>query len=175
MRNNHFIPNIIDVEASGFGPFSYPIEVGVINQQGEKYCRLVKPLKDWAHWDIKAQELHGISREALIKKGLPIQQLCQELNVFLNQQTVYSDGWVVDQPWLIKLFHSAHIPMEFHISPLEMILNEGQMAIWHNVKDNIVSQNVHERHRASGDASIIQSTFMLTQEQVFQGTIKLPA
>jgi hypothetical protein len=35
-------PNIIDIEASGFGVDSYPIEVGIVLSTGQKYCALIK-------------------------------------------------------------------------------------------------------------------------------------
>lgn len=162
-----FTPNIIDVEASGFGSSSYPIEVGVINQYGEKFCSLIKPEADWQHWDQQAESLHGISRNVLFDKGLPITQLCQELNQFLQHQVVYSDGWVVDQPWLIKLFSDAQMPMQFKISPLEMILNEAQMNVWHDIKDEVCKKMSIRRHRASCDAALIQSTFVTTQKIAF--------
>ncbi|MGJ8682965.1 3'-5' exonuclease [Paraglaciecola sp.] len=159
-----FTPNIIDVEASGFGAASYPIEVGVINQFGEKFCKLVKPQTDWQHWDDKAENLHGISRTLLLEKGLPIVQICRELNQFLFNQIVYSDGWVVDQPWMIKLFADARVSMQFKLSPLEMILDEDQMAVWHDTKDKVCKKMKIQRHRASSDAALIQSTFVATKE-----------
>lgn len=36
-------PNNIDVEASGFGGESYPIEVGVALDDDTKYCALIQP------------------------------------------------------------------------------------------------------------------------------------
>jgi hypothetical protein len=158
-----FTPNIIDIEASGFGAYSYPIEVGVINQFGEKFCRLVKPLQSWQHWDESAESLHGISRDLLNTKGVPITALCHELNDFLRHQTVYSDGWVVDQPWLTKLFYQANVKMQFKLSPLEMILKESQMIVWQKTKQRISQEMKLQRHRASNDAALIQNTFVQTQ------------
>ena len=40
------VPNIIDVEASGFGPHSYPIEVGLALGDGSKFCSLILPVRD---------------------------------------------------------------------------------------------------------------------------------
>ncbi|MCF2949353.1 hypothetical protein L0668_14635 [Paraglaciecola aquimarina] len=162
-----FTPSIIDVEASGFGVASYPIEVGVINQSGEKFCKLVKPHTDWQHWDKQAEDLHGISRQVLLDKGVPIVQICQELNQFLSNQIVYSDGWVVDQTWMIKLFSDARVAMNFTLSPLEMILKEEQMAVWHVTKDEVCKKMNLKRHRASSDAALIQSTFVTTQQMIF--------
>lgn len=158
------VPIILDVEASGFGAQSYPIEVGVIKQNGDRYCSLIKPHKSWSHWDNEAQSLHGISRELLQKKGRDIGEICTELNQFLFNQTAYSDGWVVDNPWLIKLFCTARVNMEFNISPLEMILTEGQMDLWHLTKDNLETNLKLPRHRASNDAALIQYTYKITQD-----------
>ncbi|WP_235594800.1 3'-5' exonuclease [Paraglaciecola hydrolytica] len=159
------MPIIIDIEASGFGAHSYPIEVGVVKANGERFCSLIKPQADWTHWDDFAQSLHGISPELLAKKGRPVQEVCSELNQFLAGQTAYSDGWVVDQPWLIKLFHAARQKMQFSISPLEMLLNEGQMAVWHSTKDSLLADLNHQpRHRASHDAALIQDTFRVTRK-----------
>ncbi len=157
------IPNIIDVEASGFGSLSYPIEVGVINQFGERFCSLIKPQSDWTHWDTQAESLHGISRQLLAEKGVSVQEVCQQLNQFIAGEVVYSDGWAVDDSWLIKLFHSAKVTMQFHVSSLEMILNETQMSEWHSTKDRLFQQMKVQRHRASNDAALIQNTFVTTQ------------
>lgn len=159
---NVFIPAIIDIEASGFGSSSYPIEVGVIDQSGKKFCSLIKPQSDWTHWDAQAESLHGISRQLLAQKGLAVQQVCLQLNQFLTGQTVYSDGWVVDDAWLIKLFNAAKVVMKFHVSSLEMILNETQMSQWHSTKDRLFRQMKGPLHRASSDAALIQNTFVTT-------------
>jgi hypothetical protein len=163
-QDSVFIPNIIDVEASGFGSLSYPIEVGVINQSGTRFCRLIKPQSDWTHWDAQAESLHGISRQLLAEKGFSAQQVCQQLNQFLMGQIAYTDGWVVDDTWLIKLFYAAKVTMQFHVSSLEMILNETQMSLWHSTKDILTQQMKEQRHRASCDAALIQNTFVTTQQ-----------
>lgn len=159
-----YIPNIIDVEASGFGSLSYPIEVGVINQVGERFCCLIKPQIDWTHWDSQAESLHGISRQVLQQKGLGVQEVCLKLNQFLTDQVVYSDGWAVDDTWLIKLFDAAKVAKQFHVSSLEMILSEVQMSQWHSTKDRLFRQMQEQRHRASNDAALIQNTFVTTQQ-----------
>ncbi len=37
------LPTVIDVEASGFGAGSYPIEVGVAFPDGRSWCCLIRP------------------------------------------------------------------------------------------------------------------------------------
>jgi len=153
-------PAIIDIEASGFGPHSYPIEVGVVLEDGEKYCSLLAPAEGWTHWDPCAEEVHHISRTILEKHGKPLGQVAQELNKILEGRTVYSDGWVVDNSWLIKLFEESGLPPSFRTSALEMILTEDQMEVWHNIKDQVLAETELKRHRASNDAVIIQETWV---------------
>jgi hypothetical protein len=162
------LPNIIDVEASGFGNGSYPIEVGVADNEGHRYCTLIEPAKDWTHWDVSAEKVHNITRETLSECGRSVFDVAQNLNNRYKNQTLYSDGWVVDKPWLITLFHSAKLSMEFSISPLEMILKEAQMAIWHDIKNDVIQQLQLTRHRASNDAHIIQETFRRTAQLALQ-------
>lgn len=158
-------PSFIDVEASGFGSASYPIEVGVKRADGARFCRLIYPLEDWTHWDAQAESLHGISQQDLYEHGYPIRQVCNELNQFLEGQTVYTDGWVVDYPWLIKLFDAVRLTMAFKVTALDYILNEQQMENWHLTKESLQHRFDGQRHRASADAELIQLTFLHSQAQ----------
>ena len=155
-------PFIIDVEASGFGSASYPIEIGVALNDGQKFCTLILPAPDWTHWDEEAEKVHQVSREILEAYGKPIHEVADQLNDMLAGLTLYSDGWVVDKPWLTTLFHAAGKSMKFSVSPLEMILSEKQMAAWHKTKDKVINTMKLKRHRASNDAWIIQETFTQT-------------
>lgn len=156
-------PSIIDVEASGFGAKSYPIEIGVVRYDGAKWGKLIRPMDSWVHWDDKAEHLHGVSREMLNAEGVSAYKVCEELNVFLGNTLVYSDGWVVDNPWLIKLFAAAGVEMTFSCRALEYVLSEPQMDIWHEVKTDIEANTESCRHRAITDALVIQQTFVKTK------------
>src|SRR3954469_22423607 len=97
-----FIPTL-DVEASGFGAGSYPIEVGVVLADRRSYCSLVKPEPEWAHWDAAAEDVHGISRAMLMRHGKPAKLVADQLNAFLYGLTVYSDAWSHDYSWMSRL------------------------------------------------------------------------
>ncbi len=94
--------------------------------------------------------------------GKPVTEVADQLNEMLAGMILYSDGWAVDKPWLTTLFHAAGRPMEFSVSPLEMILTEKQMVVWHETKEKVVSKINLTRHRASNDAWVIQETFNQT-------------
>ncbi len=157
-------PFIIDVEASGFGIDSYPIEVGIVLEQDVKFCTLITPVDEWKHWDKSAEQIHGITRDCLFQYGKSVQKVALELNGLLKNKTIYSDGWVVDKPWLITLFQYAQVDMEFYVSPLEMLLSEQQMLIWDKTKQEVIEEEKLIRHRASSDAWVIQATFNRTLE-----------
>ena len=163
--NNNYCPNIIDIEASGFGPTSYPIEIGVINSRGDSYCRLIQPTDKWTYWDPAAEAMHKLSREQLLTSGMPVHQVALELNTLLRGLTVHSDGWVVDKPWLIKLYEAAGMDMLFNISPIENLLNEQQANNWHKHKQAMTKELQLKRHRASTDARIIQQTFVRLRDE----------
>ena len=155
-------PIIVDIEASGFGGYSYPIEVGIALDDDTKYCSLISPAPTWEHWDEQAETVHRIARDILETYGKPIAAVAAELNQLLAGKTLYTDGWVVDKPWLNVLFHEARTAMTFSVSPLEMILSEQQMARWHATKDIVLGEAKMRRHRASFDAWIIQETYQRT-------------
>lgn len=155
-------PIIIDVEASGFGSYSYPIEVGFILENQTKYCTLVKPENHWVHWDYSAESLHHIKRDELVSKGKSAFAVAQQLNAMLQGKTVYSDAWVVDQPWLIRLFEAAGLDMQFNLSSIELILNEQQINLWDEMKVAVIEDLALRRHRSSNDAHIVQETFSRT-------------
>ena len=135
MTDKYKMPIIIDVEASGFGPFSYPVEIGVAMNDGEKYCTLILPAPDWTHWDNAAEQIHHISRNTLHDYGKPMEQVAMELNLLLQGKTVYTDGWVVDKPWILKLFDDCGLISEFYTNSLELILsgihNRGHVVVIH--------------------------------------------
>ena len=149
-------PTILDIEASGFGRGSYPIEVGFIEAQGQCFCSLIHPLPDWQHWDDTAEALHGISRAALLAHGKPPVWVAAEMNARLRGQTVYCDGWGHDYAWLARLFDSADMQPSFHLEDLRMLLNEEEAARWHSITALVRSELNISRHRASSDAKVLQ-------------------
>lgn len=156
----HFIePIVMDIEASGFGAESYPIEVGLALPDNHRRCMLIKPAPTWTHWDIAAQAVHTIPRKSLEENGKPVVLVASELNRLLSNKTVYSDGWVVDEPWIIRLFDAAKINRHFYFHDIQTIMNERQMACWRDIKKHVEAEYGLTRHRASNDAFIVQETY----------------
>ena len=157
------LPLIIDIEASGFGRGSYPIEIGVADQHGQTFNFLVKPLTQWQHWDDSAQAIHGISRDSLLQQGMDIGEIADQLNQLFAGKILYTDGWSFDSSWLGLLFHESGRLQGFKLEALTKILSQQQMAIWDETRKQIFLASGEVRHRASVDAKNLQQTYVQTQ------------
>lgn len=153
-------PAIIDVEASGFGRGSYPIEVGCVLPDGRSYCALIQPQEEWTHWDPAAEATHGISREVLSEHGLPALSVAIRLNSLLQGRTVYCDAWGQDYVWLAKLHEAAGVPPAYNLEQLARITPQIEAARWESVRAEVQQSLAVRRHRASADARVLQMTWM---------------
>ncbi len=160
------LPVFLDIEASGFGAGSYPIEVGCVLPDGSAICCLVRPQDDWRHWDESAEMVHHITRELLIRHGLPIDDVVCRLDEALRDQDVFSDAWGNDYAWLSRLYDEAGRVPRFHLRSLRELLNEAEAARWHEVKKTVTDELHVTRHRASTDARILQAAYARLRAQV---------
>lgn len=158
MQQNICNPTVLDIEASGFGRNSYPIEVGYVLPNGHTYCTLVRPEPHWTHWDTQAEGLHHISRTLLETRGLSAIEVARTLNTHLAGQTVYSDGWANDYSWLGTLFDAADMTPRFRLENLRALLSESEADLWHTIKAQVNAERGPHRHRASSDARVLQLT-----------------
>jgi hypothetical protein len=161
-------PVILDIEASGFGRGSYPIEVGIVLPSGNVHSFLIKPLEDWTHWNEDAEKIHGISRELIKAEGLSLIEVATSLNELLEGYPVYSDGWGFDSTWLSLLYYEAGKKQSFKLDALARIISEEQMVLWDQVKFELREEMKLEHHRAGPDALLLQMTWVKTQRQAKQ-------
>ncbi len=153
-------PAFIDVEASGLGRGSYPIEIGISLPDGDRQCWLIRPPPHWTHWDAAAEAIHRIPRIRLLDRGRPADEVAAELNEHLKGRIVYSDAWGNDMPWVARLYEEAGLPQRFRIESLRRLLDESQAAAWHGAKAAVMAREGCARHRASCDAMILQQTWL---------------
>ena len=159
-----FPPAILDIEASGFGLGSYPIEIGLILGDGRSWCSLVRPEPAWQHWDPNAATVHGITREQLSSHGRGAIEVARTLNDWLRGQHVYSDAWAHDYTWLNKLYDAADMTPSFRLDNLRVLLTDDEAARWHQLKMAVASRASLTRHRASSDARLLQMTLQAMRE-----------
>ncbi|CAN5913802.1 hypothetical protein BH11PSE8_BH11PSE8_15110 [soil metagenome] len=153
-------PAILDIEASGFGRDSYPIEVGYVLSDGSTFCTLIRPAPDWTHWDPSAEKLHQVSRATVEAHGKDLLLVARHLNDELHGRTLYCDGWAHDYSWLATLFEAADLVPAFKLDNLRVLLSEREAAHWDIVKAQVRTEMRLQRHRASADARLLQATLM---------------
>lgn len=150
------LPCVLDIEASGFGGRSYPIEVGYVLPDGRAACMLVRPAPEWTHWDDGAERLHGITRALLAAHGRAPHDVAATLNRDLAGQVVYCDGWAHDYTWLAALFEQAGLSPAFKLESVGALLDETHLAQLDQARRDAVAAMGLQRHRASNDARALQ-------------------
>ena len=152
------LPVIIDIEASGFGKGSYPIEIGYYTPEGEAFCTLIRPESNWTHWDDSAEKVHGIQRELLEAKGKPALEVCLELNRRLRGRRVFCDAWAYDYVWLSVMYDAAELVPTFQLKDMRDLLSDCEQRLWHATRAAVEARLQLRRHRASGDARTLLET-----------------
>lgn len=164
------LPCVLDIEASGFGRGSYPIEIGFVLPDGTAYCSLILPDASWTHWDDDAERVHGISRSLLQRHGRSTREIAGELNHRLAGRTVYCDNWAHDYAWLARLFESADTSPSFKLRHLRELMSENAAELFDDTRD-IVARNLQlRRHRASSDARVLQLSLAKVWNHAAPGT-----
>lgn len=155
------LPCVLDIEASGFGRASYPIEVGWVLPDGRARCTLVRPAAHWTHWDTQAEQVHGIARATLLAHGRAVTEVADWLNGELGGRTVYCDGWAHDYPWLAALFEEAGAAPLFRLESAQALLPEPRLAQLDAAHRRARAELGLTRHRASNDARALQRALAL--------------
>jgi hypothetical protein len=160
-------PCVLDIEASGFGRNSYPIEIGYVLAEGQATCMLVRPAAQWTHWDQQAEAVHGIQRTTLLAHGRPALEVARRLNQDLAGLTVYCDGWAHDYSWLATLFEEAGLAVGFKLESVVSLLGEAELPGLDRARDHALVALGVRRHRASNDARALQQALvgLLAQPQ----------
>lgn len=155
--------DIMDIEASGFGRGSYPVEVGVCLADGHCHCFLIHPEPDWEHWTEEGERTHGIPRELLLERGLPPREVALQLNKLLEGKVLYSDAWGQDQSWLMKLYDAAGLWPNYKLESIRALMSERELESYHSCFNDAEETLTLTRHRASSDARLIQQALALVK------------
>ena len=150
------LPCVLDIEASGFGRGSYPIEIGFVLPDGTAYCTLIVPDDAWTHWDGAAERVHGISRALLQRHGRSATEVATELNQRLAGRAVYCDNWAHDYAWLARLFETAEMTPHFQLRHMRELLSENAAERFDDTRAQVARNLRLRRHRASSDARVLQ-------------------
>lgn len=100
----------LDFEASSLARHSYPIEVAWVFENGVSESHLIRPAPAWDDWDAKAEAIHHIPREQLLREGMPHDVLARRMVDVLagHDLTASAPSW--DGKWLSALLRAAGLP-----------------------------------------------------------------
>ncbi len=148
--------NLIDIEASGLGLDSYPIEIAILINK-KMFSWLIAPEKSWRHWDAAAENLHGISREILISQGKAARLVAEAINEAMvgTNGLLYSDAAEWDVDWIRTLFSAVGAIPEFHILPVSDLFTDTEFRRFQCKYDEIAGSGKYRRHRAEPDIWMI--------------------
>lgn len=153
---------IIDIEASGLGPESYPIELAVYDGADLSESFLINPetAEGWSHWDPIAEEsVHGISRDMLSEEGEDAFMCIIKLNRLLDGKVLYSDAVTSDGFWVDRLYDQAlDRPKTFEIRSIYSLFKPD---LEEEVRETMKIFQGEVSHRALADCESIYEALKL--------------
>ena len=157
------IPTFIDIEASGLGNTSFPIEVAWNDSKGVITNRLVKPVADWTSWDPEAERIHGITRDEIVAGGISPAEMCGLIRESLSGSTVYSDAPELERFWLNRLFQAGEeVDCPILILGVSKVPEIRTVCYERGFYDRLKQQAIDDVgivHRADADVSILMKVF----------------
>ncbi len=115
-------PCFIDIEASGFGPESWPVSVAWCDHRGEIRKLLVRPAPEWTYWDAEAERIHGLDRARLQAEGSALTEVAARLEADLKGLLAFSDAPDFDAGWLAALYRGLGRPTPFSLDNADDLL-----------------------------------------------------
>ncbi len=100
----------LDFEASSLSNHSYPIEVGWVFEDGRSNEYLIKPATNWTDWDLRAQAIHNIPRERLVREGVSHIEVARRMVADLADHDLLASAPSWDGKWLSALLRAANFP-----------------------------------------------------------------
>lgn len=152
----------VDVEASGLGPHSWPIEVGWAFASETPRSMLIKPADNWSMtaWEKAAESLHRLSPMQLLAEGHSPIETALVLNAALAEADVYSDAPDYDSFWLFRLYDAAGVKPNYQLRDLADLLTP----LWPDDPQELVAaatQQAPHTHRAAEDVRHLQAMYRI--------------
>ena len=160
----------VDVEASGLGPYSWPIEVGWGFHGHEPRSVLVRPHETWSMqaWEKSAEALHRLTPGSLLEGGRSPAEVALGLNAALGQAEVYSDAPDYDSFWLYRLYDAAGVKPNYRLRDLGDLLRP----VWLGEPAALVRRAAEvapHTHRATDDVRHLQTMYEIALREANAG------
>lgn len=120
---------LLDVEASGLHPTSFPTEIAWVTADlSVGFSACIRPIAAWTwlDWNLEAEKVHGLDFSALQRHGEDVQAVAAALNVALADAEIMTDSPSKDGIWLRTLFDAAGVPPTFLLVPFNAQFAAGR-------------------------------------------------
>jgi len=149
----------IDIEASGLGGKTYPIEVGWATCDLASTCYLVRPAKLWDDWlwMPESEKIHNIHRDVCVREGHDVVEVAHAVNAAMKDRLVFSDAVDFDGYWLSVLFRAADVAPGFALYNANVLLRDlieapqPQANLYAKLAYSKASETYPHTHRADED------------------------
>ena len=146
----------LDFEASGLGPQSWPIELGVSwiapDLKVHTYSNLVRPSGDWAEdgWSPESAAVHGIPRRDL-DAAPSVDVVARDFLTILGNRIALSDVPGLERFWLETLLEAAQLVNTVEIRDFKVTMSKTFSSA---VMDHVFAQRTLDgiTHRAGADS-----------------------
>jgi DNA polymerase III epsilon subunit-like protein len=117
---------VLDIEASGLGENSFPIEIAWQGPTVKPQSFLIRPDPQWdlESWDDRAEQLHGIPLQQALAEGVPARSIVEQLCRDCAGRTILSDGLAFDQAWLNQLYAASQWQGNIRLTDLFLWLGQ---------------------------------------------------
>ncbi|SDY84619.1 Exonuclease [Citreimonas salinaria] len=147
----------LDLEASGLGPDSWPIEVGVAWLDGRRVIRhssLIRPRAEWPEdaWSQVSAQVHGIPRSVL-NDAPDADEVAEWFLDLVGDRALVSDAPDHDGMWLQRLLRERRDIFLLHDVLLRAFGEEGEVAPGRLHRAYKNRRSSKPSHRAGDDAA----------------------
>lgn len=151
---------IIDIEASGLHFDAYPIEIAV-RLSGECRSWLIRPEPQWQYWCATAERMHGISREVLLREGLPALEVVRQLNAFVTESdgVLYSDAHGWDGDWIDTLYYAVKVVKPFYVDSIYAMIGADNAGRFDEYFAYLSASGNYRQHRAADDVHMLYQAY----------------
>lgn len=165
----------LDVESSGLGEDSYPIEVALCDDALSLRSWLVRPEPGWTSWSVLAESLHGMGRDAVCRDGEPAAAVAHAMSAAAGDGWVASDAPEADGAWVDRLYAAAGLERPFRIVDVgEALLGLGvpveaavaRARAWDRARAAAARRFPHV-HRAGPDALALAAAWRAAADPSF--------
>lgn len=117
---------VLDIEASGLGENSFPIEIAWQGPIVKPQSFLIRPDPNWdlESWDERAEQLHGIPLRQVLAEGVATRTIVEQLCRDCAGRTILSDGLAFDQVRLNQLCAAARWQGSIRLTDLFLWLGQ---------------------------------------------------